>query len=79
MTLTQAKQCLKNTDKDTLKDLIEQFGEELVWKYLDESGYNLDSMEEAYNGEWASNEEFVRILNFEIQLFHQRTTPTNKI
>ena len=40
MTYTQAKQCLKDTDKDTLKGLIEQFSEELVWQYMD-NGYGL--------------------------------------
>ena len=61
MTYTQAKQCLKDTDKDTLRDLIDRFGEELVWQYLDE-GYGLDSMEEAYQGEYSSDEDFVREL-----------------
>jgi len=61
MTYTQAKKCLKDTDKDTLKDLIEQFGEDLVYKYLD-NGYGLESMEEAYNGKWASDEEFTQQL-----------------
>ena len=57
MTYTQAKQCLKDTDKDTLRDLIESYGEELVYKYLD-SGYQLDTMKEAYQGEWRSDEDF---------------------
>lgn len=61
MTYTQAKQCLKNTDKDTLNDLIKRFGEELVWKYLD-NGYSLSDMEEAYQGEYENDEDFVQQL-----------------
>lgn len=61
MTYTQAKECLKDTDKDTLKDLIEQFGEDLVYKYL-VSGYSLDSMQEAYQGKADSDVDFTQEL-----------------
>jgi hypothetical protein len=61
MTYTQAKKCLQDTDKDTLKDLIERFGDDLVWNYLD-NGYSLDDMEEAYQGEYSNDEEFTEQL-----------------
>jgi len=44
-----------------LGDLIERFGEDLVWEYLD-NGYSLDSMEEAYQGEYDDDEDFTQQL-----------------
>ena len=61
MTYTEAKKCLKDTDKDTLQELIEEFGEDLVRQYQAD-GHGLDSMQEAYNGEWDSDEDFVQNL-----------------
>jgi antirestriction protein len=61
MTYSEAKACLKDTDKDTLKDLIEKFGEELVNQYK-KDGYGLDDMDEAYQGEYKNDEDFVQQL-----------------
>ncbi len=61
MNYTQVKECLKNTDKDTLKELIELYDEDLVYQYCNE-GYSLDSMQEAYQGEYSNDEDFVQEL-----------------
>ena len=61
MLYSEVKQCLKDTDKDTLKDLIDRFGADLVYKYLDD-GYSLSDMEEAYQGEYTSDADFVQQL-----------------
>lgn len=61
LTYSQVKKLLKETDKDTLRELIEQFGEDLVFKYYD-NGYSLDSMQEAYQGEYISDEDFTQEL-----------------
>lgn len=62
LTYSQVKELLKATDKDTLRELIEQFGDELVYKYHDDSGYSLDNMEEVYQGEYSSDEDFTQEL-----------------
>jgi len=59
MTYSEAKACIKATDKDTVKELIELYGEDLVNQYQKE-GYDLSSMEEAYQGEYRSDEDFAR-------------------
>ena|SRR3990167_2164173 len=59
MTYTEVKKYLKDTDKETLKDLIEEFGEELVYKYFD-NGYGLKDMQEAYSGEYSSDKDFAQ-------------------
>ena len=61
MLLSQARTLLRETDRDTLTDLIERFGEELVIEYC-ENGYCLGDMEEAYQGKWRDDEEFVQDL-----------------
>jgi len=61
MNYTQAKECLKNTDKDTLRELLNQYEEDIIYKYLEE-GYSLDDMQEAYQGQYSSDEDFVQQL-----------------
>ena len=61
MLYSEVKKCLKEVDKDTLRDLIKQFGEDLVWQYYD-GGYELSSMEEAYQGQWKDDIYFVQSL-----------------
>jgi len=56
MNLTQARNALKETDRETLEGLIERFGEDLVAHYQEE-GYNLDYMEDSYQGEYRSDED----------------------
>ena len=58
MLYSEVKTCLKEISKDTLKNLIEQFGENVVREYQ-ENGYKLSSMEEAYKGKYRDYEEFV--------------------
>lgn len=62
MKYSEVKKCLQGTDKDTLKGLIEDYGEELVRKFVEDSGYDLDDFEEMYQGEHDSNEDFVQTL-----------------
>ncbi len=57
MTYTEAKACLKDTEKDNLRELINTFGEDLV-RQFQESGNGLDSMNEAYQGRYTSDEDF---------------------
>ena len=61
MKYTEVKACLKNTDRDTLKDLLGQFDEDLICKYQGE-GNSLDTMQEAYQGKFYSDEGFVEYL-----------------
>lgn len=61
LTYRQAKRLLKETDKDTLRELIEQVGEDLVYQYYVD-GYSLDTMQEAYQGEYRSDEDFTQQL-----------------
>ena len=70
MTYSEAKACIKATDKDTLKDLIELYGEELVNQYHKE-GYDLSSMEEAYQGEYRSDEDFARNMADDLGLLNK--------
>ena len=79
MTYTEAKKCLKNTDKDTLRDLIEEFGESLVFEYQD-NGYGLDDMQEAYQGEYKDDEDFAyETCNQTYELEHKEWHPANYI
>jgi len=59
MNLTQARNALKETDRETLEGLIERFGENLVAHYQEE-GYSLGNMEDSYHGEYRSDEDFAR-------------------
>ena len=61
MKLSQVRTLLKETDRDTIEELIKRFDEELVWEYYDQ-GYALGTMEEAYHGKHPSDEDFVQEL-----------------
>jgi hypothetical protein len=61
MTYTQAKEAIKEIGKEDLKELIERFGAALVNQYR-EDGYSLSDMEEAYQGEYSSDADFVQQL-----------------
>ena len=70
MKYTEAKKCLKDTDKDTLQELIEEFGEDLVRQYQSD-GYELDSMQEAYSGEFSSDKDFAQNMADELGLINK--------
>jgi len=65
MEYSTVKGCLKDTDKDTLRGLIDRFGEDLVAEYW-RQGYSLDSMEEAYQGQYRSDADFAQELAEEL-------------
>lgn len=67
MTYTQAKRCLEETDRDNLEELIDRFGEALIVDYV-EGGYSLSNMEEGYQGEYNSDEEFAQSMADELGL-----------
>jgi antirestriction protein len=70
MTYTEAKACLKEVDKDTLRELIEQFGEDIVRQYYEE-GYDLNSMQEAYQGQYDNDEDFAQQMAEDLGLIHE--------
>ena len=59
MKLSQARAALMETDRDTLEELIDRFGDELVAEYQ-EQGCSLGDMEEAYQGEYKSDVDFAQ-------------------
>lgn len=61
MKLSEVRNALNETDRETLVELIEGFGEELVAQYQRE-GFPLNDMEEAYNGQYRSDEDFAQNL-----------------
>ena len=62
MLLSQVRELLKDTDRTQLEELIERFGEDVVYKYHHEGGDGLDSMEEAYQGQYDSDVDFAQSL-----------------
>jgi len=61
MLYSEAKKCLKEVDKDTLLDLIDKFGEDIVLQYCND-GYGLSNMDEAYQGQYDNDEDFTQQL-----------------
>jgi len=61
MKLSEARAALKETDRNTLEELIYRFGDELVTEYQ-KQGYPLSDMEESYQGEYGSDEDFAQNL-----------------
>lgn len=61
MTYTQVKEAINDVGRSELENLIERFGEELVSKYQDDIG-GLSDMEEAYQGEYKNDADFVEQL-----------------
>ena len=59
LTLSQAKDCIKDIGRDGLESLIERLDEDIVEAGL-ALGISLDNMEEAYAGEFNSDEDFAR-------------------
>jgi len=61
MKLAQTRTLLREIDKDTLAELLERFDEELIIEYC-KQGYSLADMDEAYQGEYNSDEDFAQNL-----------------
>jgi antirestriction protein len=61
MTYTQAKQCIGDLGRDGLAELLLSLGEGVVMSAL-ECDIAPEDIEEAYNGEWDSDEDFVQEL-----------------
>ena len=61
MKYTEVKACLKDTDRSTLESLLNHFDADLIYQYCYD-GNGLDNMEEAYQGEYSSDEEFTKQL-----------------
>ena len=61
MKYSEIKEILKKHDKDTIKELIEEFDDDLVYEYYNQ-GYDLSSMQEAYQGKYHNDADFVKQL-----------------
>lgn len=59
LTLAQAKEAIKELDRDGLESLIADKGEEVIEAAL-ECGVNLSDIDEAYQGSYKSDEDFAR-------------------
>ncbi len=59
MKLSQVRKLLKEIDRDTLEGLLGRFEEGLIWEYYNQ-GYGLGDMDEAHQGEYSSDEDFVQ-------------------
>ena len=59
MTYTQAKEGINELGREGLEKLLEQYGEEVI-----EAAFDCDippgEIEECYNGQWVSDEEFTQ-------------------
>ena len=61
MTYSNVKEAINEVGRSTLEDLIEQFGEDIVQEYM-QQGYDINTMEEAYQGIYTDDEDFVQTL-----------------
>jgi antirestriction protein len=62
MLYSQIKRAIKESDVDTVRDILnKKNGEELLEAGID-AGINLADFDEAYQGEYSSNEDFVQEL-----------------
>lgn len=61
ITLTQAKQAIRDSDKDTIREIINTYDRDVL-----EAGLNLDilpsNIEEAYQGQYKDDEDFAQEL-----------------
>ena len=57
----EIKKLIEEYDEDLVEELVENFGEKLVIAYVEE-GNDLEDMQETYQGEFSSDEEFVEDL-----------------
>lgn len=59
LTYSQAKECIEALDRSGLEELIERLGEEVVGAALS-LGINASDIEEAYQGQYKSDEDFAQ-------------------
>jgi len=59
LTLTQAKECIKDLGRDGLENLIQERDEEIIVAAL-ECGINPSDIDEAYYGHYRSDEDFAQ-------------------
>ena len=59
MKLSMVKQAIKESDKDTVREVLEAHSEEILEAAL-ESGIPVNDILEAYQGEYTSDEDFAR-------------------
>lgn len=65
LTYSQAKECIEALDRSGLEELIERYSEDVVEAAL-ACDVRPSDIEEAYQGEWSSDEAFVQNLVEEI-------------
>jgi antirestriction protein len=73
LTLTKLKDAIKQTDKETVRDLIESLGEDVVDAAL-ELGISVDSIKEAYSGEFSNDVDFAQNMAEEIGALKKNET-----
>jgi antirestriction protein len=61
MTYTEAKEAIKASDKETLREALSNHDENVIKAAL-ACGVNLSDIDEAYQGKWKSDEDFVQNL-----------------
>lgn len=59
MTYSQAKECINDLGRDGLEELIKSYGEEVIEAAL-ECDIQPGDIEEAYSGEYGSDEDFAQ-------------------
>jgi len=57
----EMKKLIEEYDEDLIEELLDEFNEDLIIAY-EKSGYDLKDMQEAYQGKFDSDEEFVEDL-----------------
>mgnify|MGYP003495948259 CR=1 FL=1 len=58
MKYTQVKEVINDLGREKLEELIEEYGIDVVEGYVNE-GYSLSDFEEAYQGKYDNDEDFV--------------------
>jgi len=61
MLYTQVKQAIQESDKDTVREILDTYNEEVLQAALD-CGIPVNDIMEAYQGEWSSDADFVQNL-----------------
>lgn len=59
MTYTEAKEAIKSNSKEALRDALSEYNEEIVLAAI-ECGVSLEDIQEAYQGEYSSDENFAQ-------------------
>ena len=58
MKYTQVKEAINYVGRDKLEELIEEYGIDVVEEYVN-NGYSIKDFEEAYQGQYDNDEDFV--------------------